>query len=171
MTPQIKSRQLPGDQTRDPSVVELLTYNEKTGARKALNVGASLLPLGNGAGGYTTNASTAPLPLPSAGCQVYVYNSSSALYAVTLGDNTMTAQSPGAVQVGGSAPFVGVPCQPNAWTWVSSGQWNYVATNNAALLVFLVDDPTYIIAQSATNSSDIIFPQGDSGAPVNEPNT
>lgn len=179
MAPQIKSRQLPGDQVRDPSIVDLLQYNEKAGARKSVTVGAAFLPLGDGAGGYTTNATTAPRVLPSAGCQIAVYNNSTTAYAVTVGDNTMTAQAIGAVQVSGSNVFVGVPCEPNSWTYISSAQWNYVATNNASLIVFLVDDPTFIQAQPAANASANNIQLGTpgiantapSGAPVNEPNT
>lgn len=168
--PSIKERQIPGDQSRDPSTVELLTYNEKSGARKALNLGPSLLPLGDGAGGYTTDASTSRI-LPSAGAQLYIYNNDTSVHAVTIGDNTMTAQAAGAVQSGGTAPFVGVPCPPGFWTWLSSGQWNYVQTDSSDLMVFLVDDPTFIFQLPATNSSSYEQTTAPSGAPVNEPYT
>ena len=83
---------------------------KKSGARKSVDVGRALIPLGDGASGFTTNASTAPRILPSAGVNLAIYNNSGAVGAVTVGDNTMTAQAPGAVQVSGSNVFVGVPC-------------------------------------------------------------
>jgi hypothetical protein len=169
-TPQIKNRAIPGDQSRDPSAVELLTYNERSGARKSIEVGRALLPLQNSATTYTTNATT-PIALPSAGKNLAIYNNSGAVGAVTVGDSTMTPQAAGAVQVSAGNAFVGVAVAPNSWTYLSSGIWNYVGTTAATLLVYLIDDPTYIITQPATNSSDVIIPTAPSGAPVNEPNT
>jgi hypothetical protein len=150
-TQPIRNRQIQGDQSRDPSSVELLTYSEKSGARKSVNLGPALLPLA-AAGSNTTNATT-PVALPSAGVQLAIYNNSGTVQAVTVGDSTMAPQASGAVQTLGSptAPFVGVPCMPNAWTYLSSAQWNYVAATSANLLVFLVDDPTYIVAQPVIN--------------------
>lgn len=152
--PNIKERQIPGDQTRDPSAIELLTYNEKSGSRKSSEVGRALIPLGDGAGGYTTNASTAPRVLPSAGINMAIYNSAGAVGSVTVGDSTMTSQAPGVVQVSGSNVFVGVPCAPNAWTYLSSAQWNWVAASAATLFVFIIDDPTFMYTLPATNSSN-----------------
>lgn len=162
--PNIKERQMPGDQSRDMATVDLLTYNEKSGARKALNLGPNYLPLSNGSGGFTTDASTKRI-LPAAGQQLYVYNSGTVVYAVTVGDSTMTAQAPGVVQTSGNptAPFVGIPCPPGIWTWIGMGQWNQVMTNNAALMVFLVDDPTFLFTLPATNAPDLLPPFASSG--------
>jgi len=169
-TPVIKSRQVAGDKSRDPSAIELLEYNEQSGSRKSIEVGRALLPLGDGASGFTTNAVT-PRILPSAGRNLAIYNNAATVGAVTVGDNTMTAQAAGAVQTSGTNHFVGVPCPPNAWTYLAAAQWNWVAANAATLLVFLIDDDTYIIAQPPA----VIAVQGittaPSGAPVNEPNT
>jgi hypothetical protein len=177
MAPQIRNRQIPGDQSRDPAIVELLTYSEKSGARKSVNMGLALLPLQNGAASWTTNATT-PVSLPAAGQQLAIFNNSAAVQAVTVGDSTMTAQAAGAVQAGPN-PFVGVACQPNTWTYLSTAQWSYVAATSANLLVYLVDDPTYMFPQPATNASANQIQLGTpgvantapSGAPVNEPNT
>lgn len=153
MAPSIKNRQLPGDQSRDPSALDLLIYNERSGARKSMEVGRALLPLQNGANSWTTNASAAAIALPSAGKNLAIYNNSSTTYSVTVGDSTVTAQAVGAVQNSSGNIFVGVACQPNSWTYLSTGQWNYVITNNVALLVYLIDDPTYIVTQPANNAS------------------
>lgn len=151
--PQIKNRTLPGDQSRDPSQVDLLTYNEKSGAKKSLTVGPSLIPLGDGAGGYTTNASTARRALPAAGTLLAIYNNSGAVGSVTIGDVTVTSQAAGAVQTSGTNIFVGVPVAANSWFYLSSAQWNYVIASAATMLVFIIDDPTYIVTQPANNAS------------------
>lgn len=153
MPPTIKNRTLPGDQSRDPSAVELLTYNEKSGARKSLAVGPALIPLGDGAGGYTTNASTARRVLPNAGSQLAIYNNAAVVGSVTIGDVTVTSQAPGAVQTSGSNVFVGVPVPAQSWVYLSSAQWQYVIASAATMLVFLIDDPTYIVVQPANNAS------------------
>lgn len=167
----IKERQIPGDQSRDPSIIELLSYNEKAGARKSSEVGRALIPLGDGAGGFTTNASGTRKVLPSAGINLAIYNNAGAVGAVTVGDNTVASQAAGAVQVSGSNVFVGVPCAPNAWTYLAAAQWNYVISSAATLLVFIIDDPTYILAQPFNNSQNPQQTTAPSGAPVNEPNT
>jgi hypothetical protein len=168
---QIKNRQIPGDQSRDPSVIELLSWSEKAGSRKVSEVGRALIPLGDGAAGFTTNAATARRVLPSAGINLAIYNNAATVGAVTVGDNTVVAQAAGVVQVSGANVFVGVPCPPNAWTYLAAAQWNYVAATAATLLVFIIDDPTYILAQPFNNSQNPQQTTAPSGAPVNEPNT
>jgi hypothetical protein len=161
----IRERQIAGDQSRDPSSIELLTYNEKAGARKSMEVGRPLIPLGDGAGGFTTNATT-PKILPSAGTDLAIYNNSGAVGAVTVGDNTMTPQAAGAVQVSGSNVFVGVPVPPNSWLYLPAAQWNWVATTAATLLVFICDDATYMLTQPQNYSSNPQQTTAPSGAPT-----
>lgn len=150
--PNIKNRAIQSDQVRDPSSIDAITYNEKAGAFKNSEVGRALIPLGDGAGGYTTNA-TAPKVLPSAGKNVAIYNNSAAVHSATVGDSSMTPQAAGTVQVTASGVFVGVPCPPNQWTYLAAAQWNWVATDSASLLVFIIDDATYIVTQPANNAS------------------
>jgi hypothetical protein len=152
MALQIKNRSIPGDQSRDPAIVELLIYNEKAGARKSTEVGRALIPLDDGLGGKTTDAST-QRSLPSGGRNLAIYNNSAAVHSITVGDSTVAAQAAGAVQTSGSNYFVGVPCPPNQWTYLAAAQWSYAITDSATLLVFLIDDPTYIVTQPANNAS------------------
>lgn len=149
---QIKNRSIPGDQVRDPSSVDLLTYNEKAGARKSLTVGPALIPLGDGAGSFTTNATTRKA-LPSAGSQLAIYNNAAAVASVTVGDVTVASQAPGAIQTSGTNVFVGVAIPANSWLYLSSAQWTYVIASAATVLVYLIDDPTYIVTQPANNAS------------------
>lgn len=152
MAPQIKNRAIPGDQTRDPAIIELLTYNEKSGARKSVNVGNALIPLGDGAGGFTVDATTRR-SLGTGGKNLAIYNNSAAVHSVTVGDVTVTAQAAGGIQNSSGNIFVGVPVPPNSWFYLSAAQWNYVIADSAALLVYLIDDPTYINTQPANNAA------------------
>lgn len=150
----IKDRKIEGQNSRDPSAILLNEYNEPSGAEKNIEVGRALLPLGNGASGFTTDATTKRV-LPRTGKNLAIYNNSAAVHAVTVGDETMVAQAAGVVQTAGgpTAPFVGVPCTPNEWTYLAAAQWKFVQTDNAALMVFLIDDPTYIVTQPQNNAS------------------
>lgn len=151
-TPVIRNRAIPGDQQRDPSSIDAITYNEKAGARKVAEVGRALIPLGDGAGGFTTDASTRRI-LPSPGKNLAIYNNSGTVQAVSVGDVTVLANAPGVVQISGTNQFVGVPVMPNGWLYLAAAQWSYVITTSATLLVFLIDDPTFIQMQPATNAS------------------
>lgn len=128
-----------GSATVDPSAIANLTYNQYSGAQKNTEVGRHLIPL-KVSGGYTTDATTR-VSLGDKGHNLAIYNkSTTTLYAVTVGDSTVTALTSGAV----SGSFVGIPCQPGTWTYVACDGENYVITENNNLLVFLIDDDTYI---------------------------
>ena len=151
MAPQIKNRSIPGDQSRDPASVKLLTYNEPSGGRKSLPIGPHLLPLGDGAGGYTTDATT-KRALGVGGKNLAIFNKSTTVdYSVTVGDSSVAAQAIGAVQSG--TQFVGIACPAESWTYVSTYSETFVITNNANLVVYLIDDPTYIVVQPANNAA------------------
>ena len=68
----IRNRQVQGNNIRDGGSIDNFTYNEKAGSRKTSEVGRSLLPLGDGAAAFTTDASTKRI-LPSAGLNLAVY--------------------------------------------------------------------------------------------------
>lgn len=139
-------RNLPGNSVRDPSMIDNLIYNEASGARKSFNVGAHLLPLGDGAGGYTTNATTAKV-LPSLGRNLAVYNNAGAVGSVTLGEaSTQLSLAAGTADASG---HVGIACAPNAWTYIACANSNWVISSAATLLVYLIDDETNI-KQEAT---------------------
>lgn len=122
---------------------ESIKYNPFSGADKIVSVGPHLLPIPTSSG-YTTNVTTATA-LPVLGASIAVYNNSSTAYAITIGDVGITAQAIGAVDANGNA---GVACTPNAWTYLSMGNHLWVAANNAALIVYMIEDATSIIQQS-----------------------
>lgn len=138
-------RVFPGNKTQDPSSISNFIYNEASGAEKNIEVGQKLLPLGDGAGDFTTNATTAK-KLPKKGANIAIYNNAGAVGAVTFGTNTPTlvAQAPGAVQTGTNGQSVGIPCPPNSWTLTAAGELDWVVASAATLLVFVIDDETSI---------------------------
>jgi len=135
-------RNLPGTAVRDASIIDNLIYSESSGGQKNVTVGPHLLPLPNGASGYTTDATTAKV-LPSPGKNLAVYNNAGVVGSITFGeDNTVTAQAPGAIQAG--TQHVGIACPPNSWSYLAAGPQNWVIASAATLLVYLIDDETSI---------------------------
>lgn len=144
------ARNLPGNVVQDPGAIANLEYNNASGSKKVSEVGRRLLAIPTVTANvltYTTDASTARV-LPSAGRNLAIYNNSAAIHAVTLGeDNTVVALAAGVTDTAG---HVGIPCTPNSWTYVACGPKNWVKTDSATLLVFLIDDLTKIAQEAAT---------------------
>lgn len=125
----------------DPGSIASQTYNQASGAQKNAEVGRSLKPLDDGAGGFTTSAATARA-LPSAGRNLAIYNNAGAVGAITLGKSAAevaTALAPGVCD---STAHVGIPCAPNDWTFVACNENNWIKSTAATLLVFLIEDDT-----------------------------
>jgi hypothetical protein len=131
--------------TYDPANIENLIFNPAAGAKKSTEVGRHLLPIpiiSAGAVAYTTVVNAAAVALPGKGKNLAVYNSSNAVGSVTLGeDNTITSLAAGATDANG---HVGIPCPPNAWTYIACSTQNWVISSAATLLVFLIDDQTTV---------------------------
>jgi hypothetical protein len=137
----------------DAHAVESLTYNEAAGSRKVSEVGRSLLPIPKPSANppYTTNA-TAQTNLAAFGMNFAIYNNSATVGSVNFGQaaNGITSLAPGVSDANGS---VGIPCMPNAWTYVAAGSTNCLITSSANLLVFMIEDPTTITVVSKPNAS------------------
>lgn len=124
-----------------PGDIDNLVYNQASGAQKNMEVGRHLLPLGDGASGFTTDASTARI-LPNKGRCLAVYNNANAIGAVTLGeDNTVVALAAGIADVNG---HVGIPCKANDWTFIACNDKQWVKATAATLIVLLIADETEI---------------------------
>lgn len=143
-------RNFPGEKTQDPSSIANLTYNNQAGAQKNSEVGRKLLPLGDGASGWTTNATTAK-KLPGKGRNLAVYNNAGAVGSITTGTNTpaLASQAPGAVQASTNGESVGIACAPNDWTYIACSEHDWVIASAATLLVYLIDDDTSIRQEAA----------------------
>lgn len=142
-----KVRSINSGRIVDPSTLENLKYNNPAGSQKVSEVGRHLIPLKYISGGvltYTTDASTARV-LDNAGTCLAIYNNSGTIQSVTLNEaSTIVSLAPGVTDAAG---HVGIPCMPNSWTYIACGYSNWVITSNASLLVFLIDDETYITVE------------------------
>ena len=122
-----------------------LVYNPAAGANKVLSIGPRLIPIPKGAT-WTTNATTAT-SLPYPGCTVYVYNNAATAGTVNVGtSNAITSLAIGVVDANGN---VGIACAPNAYTPISMGLNQWIIASAATLFVYLVEDPTHFIQQTA----------------------
>jgi hypothetical protein len=146
----IQKRNFPGDQTQDPNAIDNLEYSNAAGAKKVSEVGRRLLPLNDGAGGFTTNATTIKI-LPSQGRNLAVYNNANTAASVTLGESS--SQLSLAIGVADSTGHVGIACVPNSWTYIACGPSQFVISSAATLFVYLIDDNTYVRTQSQDNAS------------------
>lgn len=127
--------------THDPHSVVNNTYNEHAGAEKNISVGHHLRPLNAGVPATaTTNAAAGVAVLP--GIQLAVYNNAGAVGSITVRSATGTSLAPGAVDA--TTGEVGIPCQPNAWTYVSVWDKSFVITSASTLLVFQIADGTLV---------------------------
>jgi len=152
----VSKRNIPGNQVQDPSAIGILTYSDQAGSVKTSEVGRSLAPLGDGAGGFTTDASTARI-LPGAGQNLAIYNKSGTVQSVTVSSSgSTTALSIGATNAAGN---VGVACTPNSWTYVACNQSNWVVTDSSNLVVYLINDYSSIQAVAPVLVSQPNYPQ------------
>lgn len=142
--PDKKLRQLSAKGVEDPSAIDAITYNEASGAVKTLVVGPFLKPLNDGAGGFTTNATAAKSIRK--GSSIAIYNTgTTTVQSVTFGDDSaLAALAAGATDVNGK---VGYPCGPREWSYFNSNEKSWIRTNSADLLVFIIEDETYITSQ------------------------
>ena len=135
---------------QDPTQLDAIQNNPASGGKKVLTVGPRLLPIPIVTAGtptWTTNASVAAVGLPLKGLNLAIYNNAGAAGSVTIGDIGVVSQAIGAFDANGN---VGVACPPNAWTYISTGAHQYVATSAATLIVYIIEDPTNI-AQETPN--------------------
>jgi hypothetical protein len=141
---------------QDPSQIEAVQYNPASGGKKVLTVGPRLLPIPIVTAGtptFTTNASVAPVALPLKGLNLAIYNNAGTAGSVTTGGITMTSQAIGAFDAAGD---VGVACPPNSYTYVSMGNNQYVATSAATLIVYIIEDPTWIAQETPTRVAQFV---------------
>jgi hypothetical protein len=124
--------------------IESIEYNPASGAQKALLVGPRLLPIPLSGTTWTTDASTRRA-LPILGANIAVYNNAGAVASIVIGGSTITTLAPGATDASGN---VGVALPPNAWTYLSMSNNQYVITSAATALVYIVEDPTRIIQET-----------------------
>jgi hypothetical protein len=142
-------RQSNGNNVQDPSSISALEFSKSAGSKKVSEVGRHLLPIpyiNLGSIAYTTDASTAK-KLPNAGTCLAVYNNSASLGSITLGSLPTTAPTVLAAGVTDASGNVGIPCAPNAWTYIACDVSTWVIASASTLLTFIIDDETSIKAE------------------------
>jgi len=141
-------RQLNGYSVQDPASIDNVEYNPMSGAQKVTEVGRHLLPIPTGAGTWTTTPNSAAQALPNLGINLAVYNNTATVQSITLGyANTVASLAPGAIDSNGN---VGIALAPNSWNYIACGMQNYVITSAATVLVYIIDDTSYIRQEVAT---------------------
>jgi hypothetical protein len=147
--PYKSERRITPDRVIDPNFIPTIGYNAAAGAHKQLPIGPHLLPIfivSGGVGSYTTNAS-AGVNLGAMGVELAVYNNSGSLASITI---SPAAASSLAAGVTDSVGNVGVACPPNAWTYVSCADSQFVITSASTLLVYIIDDDSYLTPNALT---------------------
>lgn len=135
-----KNRTVQGNRVKDVAQITNEQYNQIAGAQKQMDVGAKLLavPVSTNVNGTTdVSGGTA---LPSLGRSVAIYNNSGTVGAVAFGQVLITA--PPVAGTVASDGTVGIPCAPNAWTYLSAGDAQFIRTSSANLYTFLIADDT-----------------------------
>lgn len=136
-------RQIHSDAVVDSQFIESIGYNISSGGFKNTPIGPKLKPLSADGSTYTTNATTSiPLGLP--GQNLAVYNNAGAVGSVTVSPLSVASLAPGVTDSVGN---VGVACPPNAWTYISLGDARWVIASAATLLVYLIEDDSYLTVQ------------------------
>jgi hypothetical protein len=122
-----------------------IEYNPASGGQKSLIVGPRLIPISIVGPAWTTNVTTATA-IPYLGANLAIYNNAGAAGSVTVGqDNTVTSQAIGVSDAKGN---VGVACPPNAYTYLSMGNNQWIIGSAATLIVYVIEDPTYFSQQT-----------------------
>ena len=127
--------------TFDPNHIETHQYNDYAGGQKNLSVGPALIPIKLTETSWTLDCTT-PQRV-GAGSHLAIYNTSGTTYSIRFGDDASVAA--GAVGTIDSNGMAAIPCKGNDWTYLASSEMDWAVTNNAALLVFLIQDDTMMM--------------------------
>ena len=141
MTPKI-NRVIPITALSDSMSIDSIVYNFQSGANKNLPIGPHLLPIPTSSTTWTTSVNAAAVGLPAVGMNLAIYNNAGTAGSITIGATpAVTSQAIGAVDTNGN---VGCACPPNSWTYLSMGNNQWVISSAATLIVYMIDDSTYI---------------------------
>lgn len=135
-------RKIHGDAIVDSSSLESLGYSLSAGGFKNVAVGPKLKPLQTNATTFSTNATTA-VNLAVPGKMLAVYNNANAVGSITTSPTAVASLAAGVTDASGN---VGVACPPNAWTYIAMGDDIFVIASASTLLVYLIEDDTYLSA-------------------------
>jgi hypothetical protein len=126
--------------TFDTFSVQSNIYNEYAGGQKNLTVGPFLTGIQTDAG-IVTDASTSKRV--GYGASVAIFNNSATLASARFGATSAVAVGAvGSVDVDGN---VSVPLLPNSWTYLASGEKDWLITSASTCLVFIIKDETEMV--------------------------
>jgi hypothetical protein len=140
-----KIRNIKSRAVQDGGIIENSIYNQASGGQKNISVGPHLLPLNASATTFTTDASTARA-LPDTGKILYIFNNDTVIHSITLGESSAVVAL--AAGITDASAHVGIPCPPNAWFAIACNEKTWVIADSNKLLVYLVDDESYIRTES-----------------------
>ena len=140
-------RNIPGPKTLDVPNIHNNSYNNAAGAEKNTDVGKYLVPLNINGSTFTTDATTART-LPSKGRNLAVYNKDTAVHAITLGDGVVVLAALAIGVVDNATKRVGIACKPGDWTYIACYEQVQVISDNANLVVYLIEDDSFIKQES-----------------------
>ena len=118
--------------------------NKQIGSFTQASDGTS--PTGFTFAGFVNGTGTARV-LPNAGLNLAVYNNSGTMQTITTGrDNSVAPQAAGVTDANGR---VGIPCTPNSYTYIACDSDNWVVSNSANLMIFIIDDETSVKVEAS----------------------
>jgi hypothetical protein len=146
------------DNNQDSGSIISLEYSKYSGSQKVSEVGRRLIPLVYLVGSvstYTTSAVTARVVNP--GTNLAIYNNDTAIHSITLGTSSaVTVLAPGVTNATGG---VGVPLPPSTWTYLATGTTNWLISDSALALVFVIQDDTIVTPEYFQNA--VLHPNVD----------
>lgn len=141
---------------QDPYQIDSVEYNWQSGGKKSLTVGPHLIPIPivtAGTPGWTTNVSGTAVAIPYLGANLAIYNNAGTAGSITIGWVGVTSQAIGAVDANGNA---GVACPPNAWTYLSMGNNQYVISSASTLITYIIEDSTKLIQETGPYAQQFV---------------
>lgn len=141
---------------QDPHQIDSVEYNWQSGGKKSLKVGPHLLPIPivtAGAQAYTTDVSGSAVALPYIGANLAIYNNAGSAASITIGGVGVTSQAIGASDANGN---VGVALPPNAWTYLSMGNNQYLRSSAATVIVYMIEDSTRLIQETGPYAQQFV---------------
>lgn len=116
----------------DMSSASSMVFNETAGSNKVMNSGPQMLakPGDDSVAAYDFSAGTAI----GNGVSLWIYNSSGSVAFINFGKTALPAAP--------TSLATGIPLKPNDWTFLNTGEYNYIRTSAATVGVYMIKDDT-----------------------------
>jgi len=116
----------------DGGSVASMVFNEMAGSNKVFFSGPQMLaqPGADSVAAYDFSAGTAI----GNGISLWIYNNSGSVAFINFGKTALPAAP--------SSLATGIPLKPNDWTYLNTGEYNFVRTSAATVGVYMIKDDT-----------------------------